>query len=92
MQLKVEFLGLARELAGVTEGLVTVNDTATWRHLLGGLADQYPALLGPVIIPESHTLTVAYMLNVGGRTIVRDFDAPVQPGQRLLLMFSEAGG
>jgi hypothetical protein len=92
MQLKVEFLGLARELAGVTEGLVTVEDTATWRHLLRDLADQYPALLGPVIVPESHSLTVAYMLNVGGRTIVRDFDAPVQPGQRLLLMFSEAGG
>jgi hypothetical protein len=32
------------------------------------------------------------MLNVGGRAIVRDFDKPVQPGQRLLLMFAEAGG
>jgi len=92
MQLKVEFLGLARELAGVTEGLVTVEDTATWRHLLRSVSEQYPGLLGPVIIPESHTLSEGYMLNIGGRTIVRDFDAPVQPGQRLLLMFSEAGG
>ena len=32
------------------------------------------------------------MLNVNGRTIVHDFDEPVQTGQRLLLMFAEAGG
>ena len=31
MQLKVEFLGLARELAGVSESLVTLSEQATWR-------------------------------------------------------------
>lgn len=92
MQLKVEFLGLARELAGVSESQVTLSEQATWRHLVRGLASQHPALVGPVINPEHYDLSAAYMLNVGGRTIVRDFDTPVQPGQRLLLMFAEAGG
>ncbi len=45
-----------------------------------------------MIDPESCTLSTAYMLNVNGRTIVHDFDEPVQTGQRLLLMFAEAGG
>jgi len=92
MQLKVEFLGLARELAGVSESLVTLSEQATWRDLICGLASQFPALAGPVILPENCTLSTAYMLNVNGRTIVRDFDEPVQTGQRLLLMFAEAGG
>jgi hypothetical protein len=85
MQLKVEFLGLARELAGAADGLVTVGERASWRELVRSLALQ-------VIIPDDYHLSAAYMLNVGGRTIVRDFDAPVQAGQRLLLMFAEAGG
>ncbi len=92
MQLKVEFLGLARELAGHAEGLVTVGEQATWRELIHGVACQYPALVGPVILPDSYNLSAAYMLSVGGRTIVRDFDAPAERGQRLLLMFAEAGG
>jgi hypothetical protein len=92
MQLKVEFLGLARELAGAADGLVTVGERASWRELVRSLALQYPALVGQVIIPDDYHLSAAYMLNVGGRTIVRDFDAPVQAGQRLLLMFAEAGG
>ncbi len=92
MQLKVEFLGLARQLAGASESLVALDEGATWRDLIRSLASQYPALLGPVIIPDRYVLTPAYMLNVGGRTVVREYDAPVQPGQRLLLMFAEAGG
>ncbi len=92
MQLKVEFLGLARELAGVSACLATLAAGATWRDLICDLASQFPALVGPVILPDSCTLSTAYMLNVNGRTIVRDFDEPVHTGQRLLLMFAEAGG
>lgn len=91
MQLKVEFLGLARELAGAKEGLVEVDASATWRAVLSSLATQYPALVGPVITCP-YDLTPSYMLNVGGRAIVRDLDAPAQTGERVLLMFAEAGG
>jgi hypothetical protein len=92
MQLKVEFLGLARELAGAPDGMVALVDQATWRDLLRELALRFPALYGPVITPDRYDLAPAYMLNVGGRTVVRDYSEPAQPGQRLLLMFAEAGG
>ncbi|NLT73997.1 MAG: MoaD/ThiS family protein [Chloroflexi bacterium] len=92
MKLKVEFLGLARELAGDAEAVVTVDDRATWHDLISALADAYPSFVGPIVLPDRSNLTAAYMLNVGGRAIVRDLDVPVQPGQRLLLMFAEAGG
>ncbi len=101
MQLKVEFLGLARELAGTKEGLVQVGEQATWREVVRQLAAEYPALLGTVIIPDHdacdsdmqhYKLAPSYMFNVGGRAMVRDLDMPVQAEERLLLMFAEAGG
>jgi molybdopterin converting factor small subunit len=92
MQLKVEFLGLARELAGTREGLVEIEPQATWRDVVRHLALQYPALVGVVIIPDHHDLAPSYMFNVSGRAMVRDLDMPAQAGERLLLMFAEAGG
>ncbi len=97
MQLIVEFLGLARELAGTREGLVQVGDQATWRDVVRQLTVTYPALVGTVIIPgrdahEHFDLAPSFMFNVGGRAMVRDLDMPAQAGARLLLMFAEAGG
>ncbi len=92
MQLKVEFLGLARELAGTKEALVELAPQATWRQVLKSLAAQHPALVGPVIIPDHLELAPSFMFNVGGRAVVRDLDRPAEAGERVLLMFAEAGG
>jgi hypothetical protein len=92
MQLKVEFLGLARELAGTREGHVQVGEKATWRDVIRELALHYPALSGLVITPDHLDLAPSYMFNVGGRAMVRDLDMPAQAGERVLLMFAEAGG
>lgn len=92
MQLKVEFLGLARELAGVKETWVPVEDGATWRAIVRHLAEAYPNLVGSVITPDRENLFPSYMLNLDGRLIIRNLDAPVRQGGRLLLMFAEAGG
>ena len=92
MKLTVEFMGLARRLAQTHSSLVHVSDQATFRDVLRALAEQFPGLVGPVIVPESHALESAYMLNVGGRRAVQDLDEPAEDGQRLYLMFLEAGG
>ena len=92
MPLRVEFLGLARELAGTKEGLLELEQGATWRDVVRHLAAQYPALVGIVIIPDHMDLAPSYMFNVGGRAMVRDLDMPAQTEERLLLMFAEAGG
>ncbi len=92
MKLRVEFLGLSRRLAQTKESLVEVGDRATLRSVLRHLAVQYPALVGSVIVPETFDLVSSYMINIDGRCAVTDLDQPAQDGQRLILMFVEAGG
>ena len=92
MTLTVEFMGLARRLAQRKTCLVDLSDQATLRDLLERLAAQFPALLGPVIVPTTHDLESAYMLNIDGRRAVQDLDLPAEEGQHVYLMFLEAGG
>ena len=92
MNLTVEFLGLSRRLAQTKESLVTLGDQATFRDALCDLATRFPALVGPIIVPDMFDLVSTHMLNVDGRRVVKDLDTPAQDGQTLLLMFVEAGG
>ena len=92
MVLTVELLGQARRLAQTKRSLVEIHDRATLREVMACLAARFPALVGPVIVPDTYDLASSYMLNIDGRRVAKDFDAPAQDGQRLLLMFVEAGG
>ncbi len=92
MRLTVEFLGLARRLTQTKENLVEMDGQATFRDVLRHLSSRFPALVGPVLVSESFDLVSSYMINVDGRRVVHDLDAPAQDGQRLILMFVEAGG
>ena len=92
MKLTVEFLGLTRRLAQAKECLIDVDDQATVRDVLRRLASQFPALVGPVIIPETFDLVSSYMINLDGRRSVVDLDVRPQDCQRLIFMFMEAGG
>ena len=92
MKLTVEMLGLSRRLAQTKESLVEVDDQATFRDVLAQLAARFPALVGPVIVPDTFDIVPSHMINVNGRNVVTDLDAHPQDGQRLILMFVEAGG
>jgi len=92
MRLIVEFLGLARRLAQTKDCMLQTDKAATCADVLRRLAEDYPALIGPVIDSETHELVPSYMLNLNGRHAVRDLSASPQDGDRLILMFVEAGG
>lgn len=92
MKLTVEMLGLSRRLAQTKESLVEIRDQATFRDVLAQLATRFPALVGPVIVPDTSDLVSSHMINVDGRSVVTDLDSHPQDGQRLILMFVEAGG
>ena len=92
MKLTVELLGLSRRLAQTKESLVEVDDQATFRDVLAQLAARYPALVGPVLVPDRLDIVSSHMINVDGRRVVTDLDAHPEDGQRLILMFVEAGG
>lgn len=92
MKLDVEFLGRARRLAQTKRCLVDIHDQATLRDVVRHIASRFPALVGPVISPETFELTPSYMLNIDGRRAAKDLDVPAHDGQRIILMFMEAGG
>ena len=92
MKLTVEFLGLTRKLAQTKESLVEMDEQATLRDVLGVLATRFPALVGPVIVPETFDLVSSHLVNLDGRRAAENLDVRLQDGQRLIFMFMEAGG
>jgi molybdopterin converting factor small subunit len=92
VKLNVEFLGLSRHLTQTKECMLEIHDQATLREVLSCLATRFPALIGPVILPETCDLVSSYLVNLDGRHAVRDLTTPLKDGQRLIFMFMEAGG
>ena len=97
----VELLGVARLRAARRAVEVRLGEqggthggcgAATVADALTALAAACPALVGPVLTPDSHSLCTGYLLNRNGREFVDRTDAPLADGDRLLLISSAAGG
>jgi molybdopterin converting factor small subunit len=82
----VEFLGIPRERAGISELQV---DARTLGQLLGTLTLRCPAL-GELITPEGLHPSIAANLN--GDTFVSDLATPLAENDRLLILSADVGG
>jgi molybdopterin converting factor small subunit len=82
----VEFLGIPRERAGVSEIEV---DAATLGQVLETLADRFPALRELISAGGMHSAVAA---NLNGDAFVSDPMLPIAAGDRLILLSSDAGG
>lgn len=82
----VEFLGIPRERAGVSE---VELDAATLGELLRSLAARFPALR-ELITPCGLHASVAASLN--GDLFINDPNTSLSAGDRLILLSSDAGG
>lgn len=84
----VELTGPARIQAGRKEVGITVEDDATWRDVVAALAQALPVLVGKAITEDGRDLIGSYLLNVGGRRTVYDFDekAHIEEGDLLSLL------
>jgi len=60
--------------------------------LVAALAEACPALVGSALDVEGQRVGEGYILNRNGRDFIKDPTALIQPGDRLLLMSSSAGG
>ena len=89
---EVELFGVARLRARTSRVSVEVPEPATLAQVLSALALRLPALVGPVINTAGDDLTAGHVCNLNGRDFVRDTSRPVEPGDRLLIMSSDAGG
>ena len=101
MRCTVELFGIARLRAGRRAVEVRLGErpgdrgergTATVADALTALAAACPALVGPVLRPDGHSLCTGYLLNRNGREFVDRTDAPLVDGDHLLLISSAAGG
>jgi molybdopterin converting factor small subunit len=82
----VEFLGIPRERAGVTEMEL---EAETFGQVLGELSARCPGL-SDLITPEGFHPSVAANLN--GDEFVRSLDTRFADDDRLLLLSADAGG
>ena len=92
MKLTVEFFGLPRRLSGKKKALVEVNEGATVREVAASLAEQFPAFLGQLIVPETYKLVGSYFFYNFDTGRAAQEDEKLKEGGRLLLMFVDAGG
>lgn len=89
MRLTVEFFGLPRRLSGEKKTLIEVGENATLRDVNAELVKRFPAFLGPLVVPETHELVESYFFY---NMDAAPGDKRVKEGDRLLLMFVDAGG
>ena len=82
----VEFLGIPRERAGVSE---VELDAATLGDVLAALPARFPALRELMPAGALHS-SVAVSLN--GDLFVSDPATPLAPADRLILLSADAGG
>lgn len=92
MEITVEFFGLPRRLSGVKETTVEVKEGATLRDVVKALATKFPAFLGDLINPQTYELEPPYFFNINARHVPRNLEYQPKEGERLLLLFVEAGG
>jgi molybdopterin converting factor small subunit len=92
MQLTVEFFGLPRRLSGAKQTTVDVKRGATLRDVVAALAKEFPSFLGDLIDPHTYNLHEPYFFNIDARHVPRSLDYQPKEGERLLLLFLEAGG
>ena len=89
---EIELFGVARLRARTSRVSVELPEPATLAQVLSALALKLPVLVGPVITEAGDGLTAGHVCNLNGRDFVRDTRRPVEPGDRLLIMSSDAGG
>jgi len=92
LKLTVDFFGVPRLLSGEKGVVIEVDDDATLRDVNAELVRRFPSFLGRLILPETYDLVEAYYFYnfYTGRAVRRG--EKLKGGERLLLMFVDAGG
>ena len=92
MELTVEFFGLPRRLSGAKQATVKVGPQASLRDVLQALVAKFPAFLGDLVDPHTLELREPYFFNINARFVPKSLEYRPEEGDKLLLLFLEAGG
>jgi hypothetical protein len=88
----VEFYGMPRRLSGVAQAQVNTKPNATLRDIVDELVIMYPSFLNNLVDPETRQINEPYFFNIDARYVPKNLDYQPKQGERLLLLFLEAGG
>lgn len=83
---------MSRLLAGQTEVELKLASGAPLRDALAALGREHAGLVGPVLAPDGDGLLPCYALSLNGRSFAPDLDVPLEPGDRILILSTPAGG
>jgi molybdopterin converting factor small subunit len=90
MAIRVEFFGIARERAGVSELILDLRQSATpLSEVLDEIAARIPALGELIVKGRLHQSLTA---NVNGARFVHDPATMIRNSQSLLILSADAGG
>jgi hypothetical protein len=92
MEYTVEFYGMPRRLSGVPETTVELEPGSTLRDIVDALVVKYPSFLNGLIDPDTHEICDPYFFNIDARYVPKNLEYQPKQGERLLLLFLEAGG
>ena len=91
MAILVEFFGIARQRAGVSQLELRLPEAQSrLADVLGAIAGQAPALGGEWI--AGGKLHASLAANLDGQRFVSDPATPIRDGQSLLILSADAGG
>ncbi len=88
----VELFGMARLLAKTRMVDLELPQQATLADLFVELAEKLPALVGRVISPEKNNLISGCACNVNGLEFIRNPNAKIRTGDKVLILSADAGG
>jgi molybdopterin converting factor small subunit len=92
LHLTVELFGVARLKAKIDRLVLSLPSGAKLADALLALAEVCPNLVGTVIAPDQRSFLAGYACNLNGVEFVRTLDTPIQDGDQVLILSSDAGG
>jgi molybdopterin-guanine dinucleotide biosynthesis protein A/molybdopterin converting factor small subunit len=88
----VELFGTARLLAKTPKVSLVLSPEATLKDVFSALAETLPVLAGRVVDRERKALAGGYACNINGLHFVRDIEAKIDSGDKILILAADAGG
>ncbi|MFC1991222.1 MoaD/ThiS family protein [Chloroflexota bacterium] len=88
----VEMFGLSREVSGVPEVEVKLEDNAKLEDVVAVLRRRFPVMEGPVIREGENRLENYCIFNINGRFYHDENDLRIRDGERLRLLSLATGG
>jgi len=94
MRVHLEFLGLSRLVAGVTEISLDLEEGTTFRDIVPKLGTTYPAMRESVSRPDSETLQNPNAFSLNAKRMIQASQMNDRPsdGDRIILMSMSIGG